>query len=231
MITKYKGFINESKFLKDTSVVGYLDMSLYPGIHDIVKNLDPTKYLSSQNTLLWNYNDEETTKKINEFTFKIETEAKFNIEYLKFTREPIQVSNFNFDDFVQERVNHYMIKSNNSSEYIMGELNYSKGINKFVSECLSKANDLRLNLDSRYCYLTIDQKTVEPGKSQRESGWHIDGMQGTEVQEKQPADFQFIWADETPTRFCTQTFNIEGLDITKHNVFNWLGKQVSEKMC
>jgi hypothetical protein len=231
MIKKYIDFIYESKFLKDVSTLGYLDKSFYPGIDAILSNIDKQEILSSQDTLLWNYNSEETTEKINEFTFKVETETKFDLEFLNFTREPIEVETFTFKDFVNERVNHYMIKSNNSSELFLGIVENSESIKDFISTCFDKANQMRLDTDSRYCYLTIDQMIVETGKSQRESGWHIDGMQGLEVSEKQPADYQFIWADATPTKFCTQTFDVEGIDVGKHNVFNWVSKQVAEKNC
>jgi hypothetical protein len=231
MITKYTQFIGESRFLRGASVVGYLDKSKYPGIDGVLPGLDQSRILSSQDALLWDYGHEETTRAINEFAFRAETEAKFDLGYLRFTREPIEVGPFAFVDFVDVRVNHYMIKSNDSVQYVFGELGRSGGVRDFVSRCLSKADELGLDTRSRYAYLTVDQNPVEPGKTQRESGWHIDGMQGTEVPEKKPADFQFIWTDATPTRFCTQTFDVEGLDVARHNVFNWLSRQVAEQTC
>jgi hypothetical protein len=231
MINKYNRFILESKFLKDVDILGYVGKKFYPGINMVLEKCDKDSYIQDDNIILWDYNKTDTTTKINEFTFRVETENNFNLEYLKFTREPIEIDTFSFNNFVTQRVNHYMIKSNNSDNFIFGELDYSDEIKSFVKKCYLQSNKLGLKTYDRYCYLTIDQKEIEPGTSQRDFGWHIDGMQGTEVIEKKPVDYQFIWADATPTKFCTQTFDISGVDISVHNIFNWLGKQVKEKLC
>ena len=232
MIKRYSNFLLESKFLKDIHLFGYVEKKYYPRIDSILSSYkDGEDYIQDDKCILWDYLDDRLTSIINDFTFRVETENIFNLDYLKFTREPIEVGSFNFNSFVKERVNHYMIKSNNSDEYIYGDLDYSSEIKSFVKSCLDKSNQIGLNTHERYCYLTIDQKMVEGGTSQREFGWHVDGLQGEEVADKKRADFQFIWADATPTKFCTQVFDVEGLDISVHNVFNWVGKQVEENKC
>jgi len=231
MIKKYQKFILESKFLKDVHIFGYLEKKYYIGIDSIIESLNPNSYIEDESYLIWDYNNEEVTQKINEFTFRVETQNIFNLDYLKFTREPIEVCDFDFKSFVKERVNHYMIKSNNSDEFIFGELGYSDEIKLFVKMCYDEAKEIGLDTRGRYCFITIDQKIVEPGKTQREFVWHIDGLQGEEVGDKKPADYQFIWADETPTKFCTQTFEVDDIDVKTHNVFKWVGHQVRDSNC
>jgi len=222
----------ESKFLKEVHTLGYLEKRFYPGVESILQGYsEDSDYMQDENYLIWNYQNESLTDELNKFTFVKETQTPFNLKHLKFTREPVDVGSFNFGDLGDTRVNHYMVKTNNSSEFILGELEEFGDIRHFIDQCYSSANEMGLDPDNRYAYLTIDQMQVNAGKSQRESGWHIDGMQGTEVPEKKNADFQFIWADRTPTRFCTMTFNMEGVDEAVHNIFRWVGKQVDENLC
>jgi hypothetical protein len=229
---KWLEFINESKFLKETSLLGYLDIEDYPEIFTILESYEEGKdFLSDDNKIVWDWTNEKLTSEINEETFREETYQVFDLKYLKYTREPIEVVKFLFNDFTKSRVNHYMLKNSSDSELTLGEFESSPEIKKFIQTCIDECNNLDLSWQDRWCYLTIDQMLVEAGKSQREFGWHIDGMQGDEVKVKVEADFQFIWADATPTRFCTKTFNVEGLDPSRHNVFNWLGKQTEEKYC
>ena len=229
---KWLEFILESKFLQESSLIGYLDLSHYPGLNSLFEEFQEGKdYLSEGSKVIWDWSNEQMTSKINEMTFREETYGVFDLKYLKYTREPIEVMPFSFKDFTNARVNHYMLKNSTDAELTLGDFKNQPEIKKFIQACIDECKKLGLSWEGRWCYLTIDQMLVEAGKSQREFGWHIDGMQGDEVQIKVPADFQFIWADATPTRFCTKTFNVEGLNSSIHNVFNWLGKQTEEKYC
>lgn len=245
---KWPQFITESRFLKNTDLIGYIDLSYYPELRYYFKNFELAQsyginkiwgttaplekdFLRENDKVIWNYSNEILTNKINEVMFKKETESTFDLSYLEFTREPIEVASFSFNQFTDKRVNHYMLKNNDESTFSFGDFEEDSEITKFVNLCVDECKRLNLDWQNRWCYLTIDQMLVEKGKSQREFGWHIDGMQGDEVAQKVPADFQFIWADATPTKFCTKTFNIEGLDPSKHNVFNWLGRQTEERFC
>ena len=231
-LSNWLEFIKESKFLKDTTLLGYLDLKDYPNLLPFFKNYEEGKdYLLDGDNVVWDWSNEEMTFKINEMTFREETYKVFDLKYLKYTREPIEVGKFHFNNFTKSRVNHYMIKNSTDSNLTLGEFDNSKEIKDFIDVCITECDKLDLSWKDRWCYLTIDQMLVEAGRSQREFGWHIDGMQGDEVNVKVSADFQFIWADATPTRFCTKTFNIEGLNPSKHNVFNWLGKQTEERYC
>jgi hypothetical protein len=233
MIKKWNNFILESNFLKGINYIGFVDLKLYDK-NKILKVLEKYKsddYLTEGDNLIYDFDNKELEDELNIITFVEETNNKFNTNYLSSaTRTPIELDNFNFKDFIDLRLNHYLIKLNNSEDLVFGEIK-SNSIKDFVNYCIEKAKELGLDYIGRYCYLTIDQKEIEPGSTQREAGWHIDGMQGTEVPEKENADYQFIWADETPTKFCTQVFDVSDMDPSIHNVFNYLGKQVKESWC
>jgi hypothetical protein len=233
MIKKWNQFITESSFLKNVEYLGYVDLNMYnkSKILNIVEKYNSDEYIIDDDALLFNFDNSSLEDELNFLIFKEETDNVFNLDYLKAsTRTPIELNKFQFKDFIDTRVNHYMIKSNDTTNLVFGEIN-SESIKEFVNYCINEAKKLDLDWENRYCYLTIDQKEVVPGKSQRDEGWHIDGMQGDEVKEKKPADFQFIWADETPTKFCTQIFNVDELNPSIHNVFNFLGKQVMNQWC
>jgi len=231
---KYSDFLKESNFLKGINYVGYIDLRFYnkDEILGALENHKKTDYLIEGDDLLYDFENKELEDDLNLITFKEETNNKFNTGFLSSsTRTPIELDKFYFSDFTHLRLNHYLIKPNNSSELFFGEISQSKSIKDFVNYCIEKAEELGLNWKDRYCYLTIDQKEVEPGKTQREEGWHIDGMQGLEVPIKQNPDYQFIWSDETPTKFCAQIFDVSDMDPSVHNVFNYLGSQVKENYC
>ena len=193
----------ESKFLKEVHTLGYLETKFYPGIESVLEGFTLDKdYMRDENHLIWDYQNEQLTDALNKFTFVKETQTPFDLRHLKFTREPVGLGSFNFEDIGDTRVNNFMVKTNNSSEFVLGELEKYDDIKNFVSKCYDAANEMGLDPDNRYGYLTIDQLQVKAGKSQRESGWHIDGMQGTEVPTKKNPDFQFIWADNTQQDFA-----------------------------
>lgn len=82
--------------------------------------------------------------------------------------------------------------------------------------------------DSCYCYITVDQKPVEPGKSQRRPGWHSDAYitdeQGTQLDvvpenaaylhqmEGQLVDRTYVASDAMPTRFLPGPFPLHNVD-------------------
>lgn len=82
--------------------------------------------------------------------------------------------------------------------------------------------------NSCYCYITVDQKPVEPGKSQRRPGWHSDAFltdeQGTQLDvvpeneyyvrqmKGQLVDRTYVVSDGTPTQFLPGPFPLDNLD-------------------
>ena len=62
----------------------------------------------------------------------------------------------------------------------------------------------------------------------RAPGWHIDGLQGDEVPVKLPVDFQVIWSNAVPTEYTTGPFDIDGVSMSTHNIFDHIAKQIDE---
>ena len=159
--------------------------------------------------------------------FVEEVSSNFDLRFLSQSRIPIEAGSFLFNALPNVRLNHYMVKLNNSDEYQFGELDTSE-VKEFIGICLKKLNELNLPVTDRYCYITLDQKWVEKDKTQRTPGWHIDGMQGDEVTKKVPGDITFLWCNVLPTKFTNQSFETTNLDPSTQNVFNYLSRQVSE---
>lgn len=154
---------------------------------------------------------------------------EFDLSQLSTSNEPIWTHNFSLPvDFPREqRVNHFMIKSPVSCMEL-DQFNNTP-IAEFVNLCLIEAKRLGLSIEDRYIYLTLDQGKVNKSQTLRDPGWHIDGLQGEEVPVKKLADFQFIWTNALPTVFAVKPFNIDGIDLSKHNVFTWVSRQIEEK--
>lgn len=157
--------------------------------------------------------------------FKNDVDFVFDIHRLQTGRVPFVVCKFNPYAFPDTRVNHYLVKSRTSSDYVFGEIdhpNISLLVGQSEHFCFKSSIDIR----ERYCYITVDQGWVEPGQALRQPGWHLDGLQGDEVATKVPGDIKFIWSDTLPTQFTDQGFDTNGLDVSKHNVFKWIEDRV-----
>lgn len=129
----------------------------------------------------------------------------------------------------QPRINNMLIKLKGQS--IQLPKGVDNEISNWVRNCLDVADDVCDDMEQRYAYLTIDNQPVISGNSQREEGWHLDGLQGDEVPNKFKNCFQFLWVSNTPTEFCQQSFDPCGMDVSKHNIFKAIGKQVRNENC
>jgi len=160
--------------------------------------------------------------------FKTEVESTFILDFLRQKRRPLDIAEFRPQSFLDTRVNHYLIKLDDSNDYVFGEVEHD-AIRKFVKIVSEGISSLGLEQKDRYCFLTIDQGWIEPKKTLRTAGWHVDGMQGDEVPVKRPGDLTFVWSDVLPTVFAVQEFDVGGLDPSVHNVFDALGRQIKEE--
>jgi hypothetical protein len=221
-------FIAETKFeqLKNSGLVGFLPRELYPGILSILNDND--EYLIDEEVILWDYTNELLTEKINKHTFYQDISTVFDPKRLEVTREPISVKEEKIAEIDPNfRVLHYLVDPTDPKSF----KNIPKKIVESILFCFKNSLDMGLEPASRYCYLTFDQSRVKKGSSQRQRGFHIDGMQGLEVPVKKNADYQYIWSDVHPTTFCTKTFNLEGFEAGEHNIFTWIENQVENKLC
>ena len=171
--------------------------------------------------------------------FRTTCEETFSLDYLNRTiadlHSPISIEGtddlFGDDELWGHQKLHYMILKPNDSVWYIGEL--IKEIPEIENFIVTTMNIMRFSflsglMNERYAYLTIDTRDVKKGESQRAPGWHIDCVQGDEVPVKKSGNIAFTWCDALPTEYAYQTFNTEGCDISKHNVFEWLGNQVKE---
>lgn len=76
------------------------------------------------------------------------------------------------------------------------------------------------SVDDFYAYLTIDQKPVEAGSTQRKAGLHVDGYQGARISPKVACDRSYIVTSNTPPALYNQPFKVEDIDDSDHNIFH-----------
>jgi hypothetical protein len=81
--------------------------------------------------------------------------------------------------------------------------------------------------DEYYCYLTVDQGTVAPGRLQREAPCHVDGFQGARWNPKVKINHSYTVGDGLPTKYYVQPFDFSALDEAKHNYFWEMNRQVA----
>lgn len=129
----------------------------------------------------------------------------------------------------QPRVNNMLIKHQHSEVSLPASL--SPVIADWVMQHINTAHHVASDISKRYIYLTLDNAPVQQSHTQREGGWHLDGLQGAEVPNKFNNCFQFLWVSNTPTEFCTQAFNVNDLNINTHNIFKAIERQVKPENC
>ena len=150
----------------------------------------------------------------------------FSLNYLKEKNEPEQLGFWYPHNSMEfPRLLHYMIKGKGSNVISFAEAGICEIL---VGVLFETAQKYGVNPVDRYIYVTIDKGNVKKGESLRSPGWHIDGLQGDEVSVKYPGDLQVIWSNDLPTEYISHPFEVDHLDISKHNVFDALAQQVRE---
>lgn len=100
---------------------------------------------------------------------------------------------------------------NSRGIYIPAELNQFR-------EAIQKIMDFEFSVNPQfnafYAYLTVDQKYVESGSSHRNSGPHVDGLQGRNYPVKLSIDHSYLVSNLDPTWFFTNSFNLSRFDVT-----------------
>lgn len=162
-------------------------------------------------------------------TFLGDIQEPFNARRFSMERRPIE--GFAYTPAKPRRPwesrNHWMIKSKRHDAVILDDL--EPDVRRFCQKALDFMNAFRLPFADRYLYLTVDDRYLEAGQTQRQPGWHFDGMQGPEVPFPNPGCVQFLWCDHTPMEFTTQGFQTKGMDRHRVNFFDSLGNQVREE--
>ena len=120
---------------------------------------------------------------------------------------------------------HYMIKRPDEMLYSLGVLNQYQSL---ITMIISIEELLAPFLHDKYCYVTIDNRYVKKGTTQRQAGWHIDCLQGDEVPEKKPGNITFSWMDTLPTEYVGAPIDMTDLDVSKDQIFAHLAQRVDE---
>ena len=136
------------------------------------------------------------------------------------------LTNWTPKQFPTERLLHYLVKPRNTHHLTMGA---ATPLENHVKESLAAAEAIGIHTRERYVYLTADFGLVEPNSTLRTPGWHCDGLQGDEVPVKKGSDFMTLWSAAIPTEYVIQPFDMHGVDISVHNIFNALALQVGER--
>ncbi|WP_253476791.1 hypothetical protein [Natronocella acetinitrilica] len=79
-----------------------------------------------------------------------------------------------------------------------------------------------------HLYLTVDCRSVPAGHTQRNPGWHFDGMQGVRYPKKLPICHQYVVSNSIPTEYAGAPLDAGGLDERKDNWFEVLGGMLPE---
>jgi hypothetical protein len=123
------------------------------------------------------------------------------------------------------RLNHFLVKERGEHS-----VSREKTLPVFYQRLLELAHRdacVTLGLEEvyrRYCFVTIDEREVNAGFTQRNPGFHVDG-QNISLVEPQEIDVQYVWCDALPTEFALGRWRLE--DATDETLFEVLEKQVS----
>jgi hypothetical protein len=128
------------------------------------------------------------------------------------------------------RILEMVIKEPGEGIKLPGEMSQWLTVIRKVLQCEQEINPNWLDY---YMYITIDQKQVWPGKSQRRPGWHGDGFDDPKVLEQNGVvDNTYICYDCMPTLFKGGPFSFpEGFDINDHKaVLEHFGRLANDAM-
>ncbi|MBI6727529.1 hypothetical protein YA0089_28340 [Pseudomonas viridiflava] len=160
--------------------------------------------------------------------FRNEVQRSFSLTNLRKGRKPIEMTEFSVTRTDFKRINNFMVKLKHSLEVNLPDW-IGHDIREFINVCIQSAHENGLPVRKRFVYLTVDTKPLSKGQTLRNPGWHLDGLQGSEIPFKQPACFEFIWSNKLPIQYSNQGFEIDGLNFLNHNVFDSLGDQVYDE--
>ncbi len=102
-------------------------------------------------------------------------------------------------------------------------------VNRALIEFLVRTVEMEEKINpyfaSSYAYLTIDQREVAPGYTQRDSGIHIDGMQGERYITKRPPCHLYAVASSHPTKFYYPPLYLTNLNHGTDNFYTHINEQ------
>jgi len=84
------------------------------------------------------------------------------------------------------------------------------------------------HVDVYHAYVTVDFERIRAGRTQRRGGCHVDGFQGERIDPKNSINRSYIVANIAPTVFYPQVFEMDHLDVRRHNFFLDFDRQSDE---
>ena len=151
----------------------------------------------------------------------------FDLKFFEQATRPLCIEGIIPHILPKERLLHYCIKLPTQGLSTLGK---AEPLAYYLDCIEDKTWDYGIDPSLRYIYVTYDYGWVEPGECLRTEGWHVDGLQGDEVQPKHNGDFTTFWSNSLPTEYVMQAFDVENLDLSKHNIFDALGQQVNSEI-
>ncbi len=159
-----------------------------------------------------------------------ELNTPWNLKKFKEIRMPISFGKLSeadrkeFTALKVVRVLDIPIKFPGTDYRIPKELKQFQKVIQWVADVEAKVNPY---FDNYYCYLTIDQGKVQPDTLQREAPCHVDGFQGARWPKKTWINHTYTLTNTLPTLFYPQVFDLDKLDIAKHDFFWEFNRQVA----
>lgn len=157
-----------------------------------------------------------------------EFRANFDLRRLERGRKPIEMGQYHVEHVAGLAVNNLLVKLKGTLVPTFPD-NLPASLKALVNACIAHAQDSGLGIRGRYAYLTYDTRPVKAKHTQRRPGWHFDGLQGDEVPVKVPGCLNFLWSNTLPCKYSEQGFDLSGLNVSQHNIFDSLAEQVFEE--
>ncbi len=115
------------------------------------------------------------------------------------------------------------IKMPHSSVRVPIEL---QSITEFLQKIFDHEARINPKMDEFFVYLTVDQRPVAAGTTQRGAGVHIDGVQGARYPIKLPPEHSYSASDTLGTIFYPQVFDLRNVDPAVDNVHDKIYDQL-----
>lgn len=157
--------------------------------------------------------------------FRNEVTTNFSLRRLERSRKPVELGRYPLELVEGLSVNNLLVKLKQTLEPVF-PANLPQSIRDLVTQCITDAQESGLPVRNRFVYLTYDTRPFKKGQTQRNPGWHFDGLQGNEVMLKKPGCYSFLWTNKLPFLISDQSFSLQGLDVGQHHIFDSLATQV-----
>ncbi|AYG47872.1 hypothetical protein DV532_26675 (plasmid) [Pseudomonas sp. Leaf58] len=161
--------------------------------------------------------------------FRNEVTRPFSLRRLERGRQPIDFGKASLAVEPGVSTNNLLIKLRNSNELKIPAF-LGEPVRAFIEACVAHARAADLPVRNRFIYVTLDSRPFKKGGTQRTPGWHAEGLQGAEVPVKQGGCYHFLWTNKLPFKISTQGFDLSGINLSQHHVFDSLARQVYDDM-